>query len=62
MPVPGTTGVPNLVPRLPVVMCGAPRFPNVTLVIPLLPRFTRNPLPKLMLLRILKPMIFLFLL
>lgn len=32
-------------------------LPMVTLVTPLLPRFNRNPLPRLMLLRILNPMV-----
>ncbi|EEQ55788.1 hypothetical protein BLIG_01526 [Bifidobacterium longum subsp. infantis CCUG 52486] len=57
MPVPGIIGVPNRVPPLPTVTCGAPRLPMVTLVTPLLPRFNRNPLPRLMLLRILNPMV-----
>lgn len=45
--------MPNCVPPLPTVKCGAPRLPIVTLVTPLLPRFNRSPLPRLILLRIL---------
>ena len=58
MPVPWMTGVPNCVPPLPTVTCGAPRLPMVTLVTPLLPRFNRSPLPRLILLRILNPIDF----
>lgn len=58
MPVPGMTGVPNRVPPLPAVTCGAPSLPMVTLVTPFLPMFNRSPLPRLMLLRILNPIVF----